>query len=63
MKKQWLPNPLDNPHALYCSAFVRYVYRETGRDMLSDEVHVSNTTPENIAQAGFRAGSITVYKA
>jgi hypothetical protein len=63
MKKQWLPNPLDNPHALYCSAFVRYAYRETGRDMLSDEIHVSNTTPENIAQAGFSAGSITVYKA
>lgn len=63
MKKRWMPNPLDNPHALYCSAFVRYCYREAGRDMLSNEVHVSNTTPEDIAQAGFRAGSITVYKA
>ena len=62
MKKQWLPNPLDNPHALYCSAFVRYCYREAGRDMLSDEVHVSNTTPEDIAQAGFKVGLITVYK-
>jgi len=63
MKKRWMPNPLDNPHALYCSAFVRYCYREAGRDMLSNEVHVSNTTPEDIAQAGFRTGSITIYKA
>jgi len=62
MKKQWLPNPLDNPHALYCSAFVRYCYREAGRDMHSDEVHISNTTPEDIAQAGFKAGLIAVYK-
>ena len=63
MKERWMPNPLDNPHALYCSAFVRYCYREAGRDMISNEVHVSNTTPEDIAQAGFRAGSITIYKA
>jgi hypothetical protein len=61
MKKQWLPNPLDTPHALYCSAFVRHCYREAGRDFLSDEVHVSNTTPEDIAQAGFKAGVLTVY--
>ncbi len=62
MKKQWMPSPLDNPHALHCSAFVRYCYREAGRDFLSDEVHVSNTTPENIAQAGLKAGMITIYK-
>jgi hypothetical protein len=62
MKKQWLPNPLDNPHALYCSAFVRHCYRGAGRDFLSDEVHVSNTTPEDIAQAGFKAGVITLFK-
>jgi len=60
MKKQWLPNPLDTQHALYCSAFVRHCYREAGRDFLADEVHVSNTTPEDIAQAGLKAGRLSV---
>jgi hypothetical protein len=61
-KKQWLPNPLDDPHAMYCSAFVRYCYREAGRDFLGQEVNVSNTTPEDIAQAGIKAGGIEIYK-
>jgi hypothetical protein len=61
-KKQWLPNPLDNPHAMYCSAFVRYCYKEAGRDFLGQEVSVSNTTPEDIVQAGIKAGKIKIYK-
>ena len=61
-KKQWLPNPLDNPHAMYCSAFVRFCYKEAGRDFLGNDVSVSNTTPEDIAQAGIKAGRIKIYK-
>jgi len=58
--KQWLPNPLDDPHAMYCSAFVRYCYREAGADFLSGKVSISNTTPEDIAQAGIKAGTIKI---
>lgn len=61
-KKQWLPNPLDDPHAMYCSAFVRYCYKEAGKDFIAPEVSVSNTTPEDIAQAGIKAGAIKIYK-
>jgi len=61
-KKQWLPNPLDDPHAMYCSAFVRYCYKEAGRDFLGQEVSISNTTPEDIAQAGVKAGRMIIYK-
>lgn len=62
MEKQWLPNPLDNPHALYCSAFARYCYQEAGRDFLDGKISVSNTTPEDIARAGLKTGTVTVYK-
>jgi hypothetical protein len=62
MHKQWLPNPLDTPHALYCSAFVRHCYREAGRDFLSDGVDITNTAPEDIAQAGFKAGALSVFQ-
>jgi len=62
MNKQWLPNPLDTPHSLYCSSFVRHCYREAGRDFLPGQVHISNTTPEDIAQAGFKAGVMSVFK-
>jgi hypothetical protein len=62
MKKQWLPNPLDDHHAMYCSAFTRYCYREAGRDFLGNEISVSNTTPEDIARAGIKAGAMEVYK-
>jgi hypothetical protein len=60
--RQWLPNPLDDPHAMYCSAFVRYCYKEAGRDFIGDEVSVSNTTPEDIAQAGIKADAIEIYR-
>ena len=60
-KKQWLPNPVDDPHAMYCSAFTRYCYREAGRDFIGPEISVSNTTPEDIAQAGMKAGVTRIY--
>ena len=62
MKKQWLPNPVDDPHAMYCSAFVRHCNKEAGRDFIGSEVSVSNTTPEDIAQAGIKAGTIKVFR-
>ena len=60
-KKEWLPNPVDDPHAMYCSAFVRYCYKEAGVDFLGPEVSVSNTTPEHIAQAGINAGKLKLF--
>ena len=60
-KKQWLPNPIDDPHAMYCSAFIRYCYKEAGRDFIGPEISVSNTTPEDIGQAGIKAGAIEIY--
>ncbi len=61
-KKEWLPNPLDDPHAMYCSSFVRYCYREAGVDFTSKKVSLSNTTPEHIAQAGIKAGKLIRYR-
>jgi len=61
MKKRWLPNPVDDPHAMYCSAFVRYCYLEAGRDFMGPEISVSNTTPEDIARAGIKAGGMKFY--
>lgn len=60
--KQWLPNPLNDPHAMYCSAFVRYCYKEAGKDFLGNEINVSNTTPEDIARTGIQAGKINVFE-
>jgi len=60
--QQWLANPLDEPHAMYCSSFVRHCYREAGRDFMGPEVSLSNTTPEHIAQAGIKAGRLQMYK-
>lgn len=62
IKKQWLPNPLDDPHAMYCSSFVRYCYKEAERDFLDNTISVSNTAPEDIARAGINAGAIEIYK-
>jgi hypothetical protein len=61
-KRQWLRNPLDDPHAMYCSAFVRYCYKEAGKDFIGPEINVSNTTPEDIAQASIEAGAIEIFK-
>ncbi len=60
--KQWLPNPLNDPHSMYCSAFVRYCYKEAGKDFLGTEISVSNTTPEDIAQAGTKANAIRILQ-
>ena len=60
-KKEWLLNPVDDPHAMYCSAFVRHCYKEAGADFLGRKVNVSNTTPEHIAQAGIKAGKLTLF--
>lgn len=62
VKKQWLDNPLDDPHAMYCSAFVRYCYKEAGRNFFGKGISVSNTTPEDIAKAGVKRGKIELYK-
>lgn len=62
MKKQWLPNPVDDPHAMYCSAFVKYCYKEAKKGFLGSKISVSNTTPEDIAQAGIKAGALKIYK-
>lgn len=59
--REWLPNPADDPHAMYCSAFVRYCYKEAGADFIGPEVSVSNTTPEHIAQAGIKLGKLIRY--
>lgn len=60
-KKEWLPNPVDVPHAMYCSAFVRYCYKEAGADFLGRKVSISNTTPEHIAQTGIKAGKLRLF--
>jgi hypothetical protein len=62
MKKQWLTNPLEDPHSMYCSSFVRFCYKEAGRDFLDSTISVSNTTPEDIARAGINEGTIEFYK-
>jgi hypothetical protein len=62
MKRQWLPNPVDDPHAMYCSAFVRFCYKEAKKDFIGPEVSVSNTTPEDIAQAGIKKGAMETYR-
>jgi len=62
-KKQWQENPLNDPHAMYCSAFVRYCYKEAGLDFLGNDISISNTTPEDIARAGATASAFARYKA
>jgi hypothetical protein len=41
---------------------VRYCYREAGRDFIGPGIDVSNTTPEDIARAGIKAGAIEIYR-
>ncbi len=59
--RQWLPNPLDDPRAMYCSSFVRHCYQKAGRDFLNQSVSVSNTTPEDIARAAIDAGVLFLH--
>jgi len=59
--RQWQENPLNDPHAMYCSSFVRNCYTKAGRDFMGKAISVSNTTPEDVAQAGMKAGAMVVY--
>ena len=61
-KRQALENPFDDPHAMYCSSFIRHCYRAAGRDFLSDKISESNTTPEHIAAAGARAYRLKLFR-
>jgi len=45
-----------------CSASTRYCYKEAGWDFIGPEVSVSNTTPEDIAQAEIMAGALKIYE-
>ena len=56
--RRWMPNPLLDPHALYCSAFVRHCYREAGCDPFDPDIALSNTAPEDIARAGMESGTM-----
>jgi hypothetical protein len=62
VNRQWLPNPLDDPHAMYCSAFVRHCYKRAGRNFLDNSASISNTTPEDIARSGLKEKAIKIYK-
>jgi hypothetical protein len=59
--RMWLPNPVDDSHAMYCSSFVRYCYNEAEADFLDRRVSISNTTPEHIAQAAIEVGKLIRY--
>ena len=50
-QRVWAENPFHDPHKMYCSAFVRYCYREAGKDFLGGNVALSNTAPEHIGQS------------
>jgi len=47
----WVPNPFNDPHQIYCSAFARYCCQQAGRDFLGGNIDLSNTAPEHIGQA------------
>jgi hypothetical protein len=41
---------------------MRYCYKEGGKDFIGAGISVSNTTPEDIAQAGIKAGAMEIFK-
>ncbi len=61
-RKQWLPNPYRDQHAMFCSTFVRHCYKEAGCDFIKTRVSMYNTTPEDIARAGIAAGSLKLLR-
>lgn len=61
LKKEWQKNPLKDPHAMYCSNFVRYCYREAGADFMDETIHLSNTAPEHIVQAAVNNNKIVIF--
>lgn len=50
-QRTWKENPKHNPHAMYCSSFVRYCFQEAGRDFLGSKIALSHTAPEHIGQS------------
>lgn len=60
--RQWAPNPFNDPHAMYCSSFVRYCYKQANRDFVSQTISISNTTPEDVARAGIKAGKMNLFQ-
>ena len=60
-RQEWKENPVDDPHAMYCSAFVRHCYNVAGKDFLYSSVSISNTSPEHIAQAAIAKNAITIF--
>lgn len=60
--KQAEENPLDHARGMFCSSFVRYCFRAAGSDFLTEQVSVSNTTPEHVAAAAQRAGGLTIFR-
>lgn len=62
MDKRWVTNPLNDPHAMYCSSFVRYCYREAGKDFLDNGISLSDTTPEDIVRAGKLKGKVFYFR-
>jgi hypothetical protein len=62
-EQRWIPNPVDDGVSMYCSAFVRHCYRAAGADFLGADISVTNTTPEDIGQAGLLRGHLTTYAA
>ncbi|MBK7876547.1 MAG: hypothetical protein IPJ77_12500 [Planctomycetes bacterium] len=54
-------NPLAREHAVFCSAFVQHVFKESGIDLVPD-VDVKHTTPEDLSRSP-RAGTLWVRPA
>ena len=62
-RREWEQNILDDPHAMFCSAYCRYNYVQAGYDFMGGlPVAVSNTAPEHIAQAGMRTWEFIEYR-
>ena len=59
--RMWAPNPIKDIHAMLCSQYARYCYREAKRDFLGTEVDLSNTSPESIFQAGKKSGKVVGF--
>jgi hypothetical protein len=46
---------------MYCSSFGRFCYKEAGSDFIGSNISISNTTPEDIAQAAIKDGVIKLF--
>jgi hypothetical protein len=61
--REWQKNPLDDPHAMYCSSFVRHCYAQAGKDFMDGRVSLSNTAPGHLAQAGQQGQRMVLFHA